>query len=51
MFIGTWFSGFIVDNYQLTTDTHNWQSVWLVPAFIAAAVLVYFILAFKEKKL
>ena len=51
MFIGTWFSGFIVDRYQLTQVTHNWQSVWLVPAFIAAAVLVYFIIAFKEKKL
>lgn len=51
MFIGTWFSGFIVNNYQLTQSTHNWQSIWLVPAFIAATVLIYFILAFKEKKL
>ena len=51
MFIGTWFSGFIVDNYQLSASTHNWQSIWLVPAFIAAAVLIYFILAFREKKL
>ncbi len=50
MFIGTWFSGFVVNNYQLSDNLHNWQSIWLVPAFIAAAVLVYFIISFKEKK-
>jgi nucleoside transporter len=49
MFIGTWFSGRIVDRYQLG-ETHNWLKIWLVPAYIAAALLVYFILFFKEKK-
>ena len=51
MFIGTWFSGFVVNNYQLTQTTHNWQSIWLVPALIAGAVLVYFTISFKEKKI
>ncbi len=49
MFIGTWFSGFIAERYQVG-NTHDWQSIWLVPAGIAFAVLVYFILFFKERK-
>ncbi len=49
MFIGTWFSGYIVDKNKLTADTHNWQNIWYVPAYIALAVLIYFILFFKEK--
>ena len=48
MFIGTWFSGFTTDFY--TKDgVHQWQYIWYVPAFIAVAVLIYFILFFKEK--
>ncbi|HEV3222157.1 MAG TPA: nucleoside permease [Puia sp.] len=49
MFIGTWFSGFVVDNYASTTG-HNWTKIWFVPAYIALGVLFYFILFFKEKK-
>jgi nucleoside transporter len=49
MLIGTWFSGFIADKYK-TSDGHDWQSVWLVPAYIAIGVLIYFILFFKEKR-
>ncbi|HVZ24786.1 MAG TPA: nucleoside permease [Sediminibacterium sp.] len=50
MFIGTGFSGWVVDRYKTVTGTHNWQSIWLVPAGIAALVLVYFLLFFREKK-
>ena len=49
MFIGTWVSGFVAEQYQ-TGNTHNWQSIWLVPAAIAGAVLLYFIIFFKEEK-
>jgi nucleoside transporter len=49
MFIGTLFSGFIADKYKLT-EGHNWRSIWFVPAIIAAGVLVYFIVFFREKK-
>ena len=49
MFIGTWFSGFIASQYQ-SGDTHNWQAIWLVPAGIAVAVLIYFTIFFKEVK-
>ncbi|HWK06708.1 MAG TPA: nucleoside permease [Puia sp.] len=50
MFIGTWFSGYIVDGYSTGTEAHNWKGIWLVPAYIAAGVLIYFILFFREKK-
>jgi nucleoside transporter len=50
MFIGTWFSGFVVDKYALAGGAHDWKGIWLVPAYIAAAVLLYFILFFREKK-
>jgi nucleoside transporter len=49
MFIGTWFSGFIVDKYN-NNGVHDWQQIWYVPAYIALGVLVYFILFFREKK-
>ena len=49
MFIGTWFSGFVVDRYKTPTG-HNWTNVWLVPAAIALAVLAYFFIFFKEKR-
>ena len=49
MFIGTWFSGFTAD-YYTRDNVHDWQSIWFVPAYIAVAVLVYFIFFFKEKK-
>lgn len=48
MFIGTLFSGFVADKYVLG-EGHNWTSIWYVPAIIAAAVLVYFVVFFKEK--
>lgn len=48
MFIGTLFSGFVADKY-VVGEGHNWTSIWFVPAIIAAAVLVYFIVFFKEK--
>ena len=56
MFIGTWFSGFIVDNYKIpgvtdpTSISHYWTKIWFVPAYIALGVLIYFILFFREKK-
>ncbi len=49
MFIGTLFSGFIADRYTVPGG-HDWKAIWFVPAIIAAAVLVYFIIFFKEKK-
>jgi nucleoside transporter len=50
MFIGTWFSGFIVDHYKTGEGAHNWNGIWMVPAYIAVAVLLYFVFFFREKK-
>jgi MFS family permease len=50
MVIGTSFSGYIVNAQKTSESAHNWQGIWMTPAYIAAAVLVFFILFFKEKK-
>ncbi len=50
MFIGTWYSGFVVDQHKLSEAQHAWTSIWLTPAAIAGAVLIAFVLFFKEKK-
>jgi nucleoside transporter len=50
MFIGTWFSGMTAELYKTGDNAHDWQQVWLVPAYIAMAVLIYFIFFFREKK-
>ena len=54
MMIGYFVSGFIVDAYA-TKDAagntiHDWQPVWLIPAAIAAVVLILFMLLFNEKR-
>lgn len=49
MFIGTRFSGVAFDSYT-AGETHQWREVWLVPAYVAIAVLIYFILFFREKR-
>ena len=48
MFIGTNFSGVIGDFYTVD-GVYQWTSIWLIPAYISVAVLIYFILFFKEK--
>jgi MFS family permease len=50
MVIGTSFSGYIVNAQKTSETAHNWQGIWMTPAYIAAAVLVFFIIFFKEKK-
>jgi nucleoside transporter len=49
MLIGSYISGPIVNNYKLSETAHNWQSIWLIPAGIAAVVLIVFVLFFKDK--
>jgi nucleoside transporter len=49
MWIGTLLSGYVKDHYT-TNEIVNWRSVWMVPAGIAAAVLVLFLLFFKDNK-
>ncbi len=49
MGIGSWLSGVVADIYTVDT-VKNWTSIWLVPAGIAAVVLLLFLLFFKENK-
>jgi MFS family permease len=48
-FIGTTLAGRIVDNYATAGGAHDWSSIWLIPAGMAAAVFVLFLLFFKDK--
>ncbi|HSC28378.1 MAG TPA: MFS transporter, partial [Vicinamibacterales bacterium] len=45
-FIGAFVSGRVVDAYRLADGTHDWRSIWFVPAAAAAAVMVLFALSF-----
>jgi nucleoside transporter len=49
MLIGFYISGSIVDNYQTSPASHNWQSIWIVPGAIAVVVLALFLLFFTDK--
>jgi len=49
MLIGFSISGPIVDHYQTSASSHNWQAIWLIPGAIAFAVLLIFLLLFKDK--
>jgi predicted MFS family arabinose efflux permease len=47
MFIGTLLSGYVKDHYT-AAQIVDWRAVWMVPAGIAAVVLVLFLLFFKD---
>lgn len=49
-FIGAIVSGRIVERYTTTgTVPHDWQTIWLVPAAMAAVVIVLFAALFREQ--
>lgn len=50
MLIGSLLSGIIVDHYQLSDGVHQWEAIWLIPAGIAAVVLLLFMIFFKDQK-
>jgi hypothetical protein len=51
LYIGSWASGKVVDAYAVTSAsgvlTHDWRSIWMVPAIGAAIVLVVFAVLFR----
>ena len=49
LFVGTWLSSQVVNSYQ-TDPGHNWRVIWLIPAVMAAVILVVFALQFKNPK-
>ena len=50
MGIGSKLSGIVLDLYTRPDGSKDWLSVWLVPAAIAAIVLIIFVLLFTDKK-
>ena len=50
MFIGSLISGWIVSQYTAADGLKAWDAIWLVPASMAAVVLVLFVIFFKEDK-
>jgi nucleoside transporter len=55
MVIGNMIAGRVVEHYQVMDSTgkivaHNWQTIWIIPAAMAAAVIIMFALLFKEPK-
>ena len=48
MTIGSWFSGIITDNNTIE-GIKNWGDIWMVPAYISGAVLLFLVIFFKEK--
>ena len=49
MFIGSWLSGLVVDIY-VESNGHAWNQIWIIPAVWAAAVLVVFAVAFRDRR-
>ncbi|MBE9460634.1 nucleoside permease [Dyadobacter subterraneus] len=49
MGIGSWIAGIVADQYTVN-GVKDWTSIWMVPAGIAALVLVLFVLFFKDNK-
>ncbi|MGZ3958917.1 MAG: MFS transporter, partial [Flavisolibacter sp.] len=47
MLIGFWVAGVIAEKYSLPGGGHDWKSIWMVPAVIAAIILVLFAIFFK----
>src|SRR3954447_581375 len=50
MFIGSWLSGLIVDAYRVAPASHDSMRVGLVPAAMAAGVLLLFAALFNERQ-
>ncbi len=49
MLIGFWIAGQVTAHYNIG-ETHDWRTIWLIPAGIAGFVLIIFLLFFKDEK-
>jgi nucleoside transporter len=49
-FIGAFASGWVVDLYVRTDGSHDWRSIWVVPAIMSAAIMVLFALTFRPSR-
>jgi nucleoside transporter len=53
-FVGTMLAGRVLASHQLPTPIgsieHDWSGIWMTPAFLAAGVLVVFLIFFREPR-
>ena len=49
MFIGFIIAGQIVQSYEISNNVHEWKTIWMIPAGIAAIIAILFILLFKDR--
>ena len=49
MAIGFWIAGLVSDQFKSTANVFDYQSIWLIPAAIAAFVFLFFILLFRNE--
>ena len=49
-FIGAYVSGQVVDAYRLTETTHDWRSIWLVPAAASVVIMLIFVAFFRPQE-
>ena len=50
MLIGSLASGWVVEQYTLSDNTHLWRMIWLIPAGMAVVSASIFLILFKEGK-
>ncbi|WP_299216836.1 nucleoside permease [uncultured Dokdonia sp.] len=51
MLVGFRLAGYITDLNAITDGSHNWFDIWVLPAGIAGAVFLFFLIAFKNEKI
>ncbi len=51
MLVGFWVAGQIVDKNLVREGLHSWQDIWVFPAIFAVAVLILFMVFFKNEKI
>jgi len=51
MLAGFWLAGKIYDNYTDPSGLQDWKMIWTIPAGIAAAVMLFYALIFKNEKI
>ncbi len=49
MLIGFFIAGQVTDIYLVATDSHDWQSIWMIPSGIAILVVLFFLALFKSE--
>jgi nucleoside transporter len=49
MLIGSWASGWFVDQYTMDDGTHLWRTIWMIPAGMALFSSLVLMLFFKEE--